>query len=456
MLIRVPKIVGCLKGQEAFDLYSKGREAWNDWASANPGFMVDFSDWDFSDKAMVDFSQFLFPGEVSFHCANFGDGTVNFHEAEFRSPMPIFGRVDFSSADFGRSLVRFSETMFSSGSVSFDKANFESALADFTGVDFGKCSVLFNGVEFGQHVSFVKAKFGEGPIGFSDVIFRKSGSFRDAVFPNEFVSFSDAKFSQGMSFDRVTFSCPVYLNKIIVGSEDNPTATLSFNNSNFNSSLNLDESEFTYVPDFRHSHVTQEVSMINMKVNYRSVRKELLFFPSAGVSDSSKYRKLRVLARDANDHDREIEFFSYEQRAKFLNLFNFFQYIPIWLYAIVSDFGRSFSRPLVGFLSTWLLCAILLYWEALSAAQVFYYKSIADVEGDFWNALWLTASNLLPFSGWSSVMRDHHLKVLFSDSHNSSAQNVSSLVEVISYTGGLLSLVFMFLMGLAIRNKLRL
>ena len=63
-----------LKGQDAFDLYKQGREAWNAWAGENKDWVVDFTGWDFVEEEAVDFGGIHFP---------MGDGGVSFFEAKF-------------------------------------------------------------------------------------------------------------------------------------------------------------------------------------------------------------------------------------------------------------------------------------------------------------------------------------------------------------------------------------
>ena len=89
---------------------------------------------------------------------------------------------------------------------------------------------------------------------------------------------------------------------------------------------------------------------------------------SSGIA--GRYRRLRQFAAEAQDYEREREFFAQEMRAR-----RFFLDKPFgkgigrfwfgWIYGGVADFGRSFARPLV----VWAL-SIPLFALAYLAARV--------------------------------------------------------------------------------------
>ena len=116
------------------------------------------------------------------------------------------------------------------------------------------------------------------------------------------------------------------------------------------------------------------------------------------------------------------------------------QYLPIFMYGIISNFGRSLWRPFFGLISTWLLAAQLIYW-----------RSFVDLSGSFWNALALSSANMLPFISWSRSVRDRDMEPLFGKQ-----LEIHWMVEVAAFGEGLFSLIFIFLIGMALRNKVRL
>lgn len=495
-----------LKGQDAFDLYKQGKDAWNAWAEQHEGWEVDFSDWDFVEEGSVDFDSFHFPGPVFFIEANFGEGGVSFNDAQFGEGTVNFrganfgkGDVSFSEAQFGEGNVFFLEAQFGDGyvcfikaqvgegDVSFNDVQFGEGTVTFRGAKFGKGDVFFHGTKFGEgEVSFNDAQFGEGYVTFGDTQFGEGNvffmeahfgkgdvSFRKASFGTGGVFFCEANFGKGdVSFSEVNFgkgaanfedtqfgegnvsfgeaqfgegkiyfsSCrckgPTSFGGAEMGKGGGPVV---FEAAVFESSISLDNVTFNCVPDFRHAKVERDISMEDTRVHYQRERHLQFLWKALSPDDASKYRKLKKLATEAKDHDRELEFFSYELRAKYVHRLNWLQYLPIFLYGLFSDFGRSVVRPIAGLLILWIFTAQLLYW-----------RSFEHLNGTYWNALWLSAGNLLPFASWSRVAREKHINALYGGTNNA-----DWIVDATAYGESVLALVFIFLLGLALRNKLR-
>ncbi|PCI55440.1 MAG: hypothetical protein COB36_07400 [Alphaproteobacteria bacterium] len=115
-----------LKGQEAIDLWLKGKDAWNHEVMLRQNFDVDFSGVDFSEyrttHPIISFVGFHFPnGNVSFIGAQFGDGGVSFVGAQFGA-----GDVFFSCAEFGNGKVTFSNVKFGGSAFFTDLGNIKN------------------------------------------------------------------------------------------------------------------------------------------------------------------------------------------------------------------------------------------------------------------------------------------------------------------------------------------
>ena len=180
--------------------------------------------------------------------------------------------------------------------------------------------------------------------------------------------------------------------------------------------------------------------MEGMTVEYKHEPHHIFFRKAQSSDDASKYRKLKKLATEAKDHERELEFFSYELRAGYFYKRNGLQYFPVLLYGLFSDFGRSVWRPTLGLVMTWSL-----------AAGVFFSHRHEITSASFEDSLWFSAGNLLPFIAWSGEARQLHIKELYGD-----PPVIDWIVQATAYAEGVLALVFVFLIGLALRNKLRL
>ena len=67
-----------LKGDKAYELYKRGKDAWNKWAEEHKGWTVDFRARTFEED--IDFVDFIFQGNTNFDKAKF-EGNTNFINA---------------------------------------------------------------------------------------------------------------------------------------------------------------------------------------------------------------------------------------------------------------------------------------------------------------------------------------------------------------------------------------
>ncbi len=114
------------------------------------------------------------------------------------------------------------------------------------------------------------------------------------------------------------------------------------------------------------------------------------------------------------------------------------------IYEKVSDFGRSFARPIVG-------------WVASVLAFALYYFLTA-VGGGFGDALMLSIREGLVVSG---LLRTGHLQTLLKHLYGLPDENGHIVVELSNWIAGammlqtLVSAFFLFLFFLAVRNHFR-
>ena len=487
----MPEPPGTLKGDDAVALYRDGKDKWNEWANQHPGWEVDFSDKGLSDTTRnhgkVLFDSYIFPGPVSFERADFGNHGASFNSACFKS-----GDVSFKQANFHTGGVSFDHSTFGDGNISFYGVQFRSGNVSFYETDFGNGDFEYSGIRLAEPVNFKNAKFGKGKVDFShltimqgdlnfhsaefdnsnvdlsnmkvesgDVIFTESRfhngevSFDSTKVKNGNLLFDEAKFKNvETSFDAIDVKEDIYFRSIefIKGTvyfsdaichgdfylDDTKfirSDLISFNGLHVHLSLMLDRSEFSSVPDLRNILIGRDVSMINMKVEYQ---KQTPFGSWASdPEDSDKYRKLKSLAIHANDHQREIEFFALEEKAKEVWHLTPAEYIPTFLYEFFSNFGRSIAKPLAWLGSIWFVTAILFRIFGIPLPE----------------APMLSAIHALPILPWSRATRD---KLLCSLHEGECQESFNIGIEVVAYTESLLALPLIFLIGLALRNRFRL
>jgi uncharacterized protein YjbI with pentapeptide repeats len=249
----------------------------------------------------ADFREFTFPGEAWFSGAVFSGG-ASFDEGNF------FDEVSFDRATFSDE-ASFAGATFS-GDAWFGGANFSGG-ASFAGANF--CGeAWFTGATFAAGTYFRAGRFW-GPVNIAQAKFRGAAEFDESVF------------EQGASFDAI-----------------DSQATFSLANATFRQ-----------VPSF----FGAQIRALRLD-NVRTPRYPLLGW-TPDMDTTARFRELRRRAAEAQDRNRELEFFAQEVRTSRFHTKGLPSFVPrVWewhfwfglLYGIFSDFGRSLWRPLFSWL----------------------------------------------------------------------------------------------------------
>ncbi|MBL4808282.1 MAG: pentapeptide repeat-containing protein, partial [Rhodobacteraceae bacterium] len=427
---------------EALALARQGKDVWNKWADENPGMAVDFSYHEFKD-GRVSFSRFIFPGaavflsaifdDVSFHNAEFRGGPVDFSRANFRTGTADFNGVKFGSghtyfigtefrgggayfvgAVFGGGNCAFSGAKFI-GDAFFMRANFSGGKASFLEAEFSVGSAIFVGADFcggsadfdhacfnGRSTDFSRARFSMGNAYFRNTQFNGGNSyFTYAQFSGGNAIFSKAKFSGGdAEFKEVGFKGGAAIFDSVVFSGGHaffPGAVFanetSFAGTVFEGPINMEGSKFAHVPDFRRSKLSAHFTLHDMAVEYPTTPVKLFsIFPCRKAktsADADRFRRLKELAVQARDHEREQDFFAKELMAKRFYETKGFALIPSYLYEWTSDFGRSLLRPVICLIMTWLLFGFIYGMNNI--------ENVTSIYGPLWDGLKLSLATLVPF-----------------------------------------------------------
>lgn len=257
-----------------------------------------------------------------------------------------------------------------------------------------------------SHVDFTPGK--QGPI-----------SFRGFNFPGE-VNFQNATFGAGTSFSDTVF----------VGMAD-------FTGAHFKSALDLNSTRFMQVPDLRFTKIDHHVSLANVQVEF-AAKKVKFRKQAADPEDADRYRRLKELAVQARDHEQEQNFFADELRAARWHRTRGAALVPNYLYEWLSDFGRSVLRPSLCLVAVWLVFADV------------YMAMATNVRMAFSAAYLYSAAQLFPFIGSARDIKAWAGDKLYE-------QDAPALVYVhgLSLFEGFLGILFLFLIGLALRNRFR-
>ncbi|MAZ33743.1 MAG: hypothetical protein CMO06_11440 [Thalassospira sp.] len=439
---------------------------------------VDFSGTTFG-KGEVTFSGAAFGnGNVNFSYVNFGEGGVNFSNTTFGKGYVDFskatfseGNLDFSGAAFDDGNVDFSEATFGKGDVDFSMAIFGNGDVNFQGITFGSSNVLFVGTHFGDGiVTFSWSNFGSSNVVFTWATFGKCKLFfSEVTVGNGEVKFDMTSFGNStIAFDKanlekLTFS-PTKIETSYIEAEGlsiKGRAIFSFaTNAALLKSFNLHSASFdgpltitgdiSTIPDLRAARYSHQVDLSELNVKLPRVWQGFGWPPklsrvAKAPQDGARLRRLKEIAETNKDHQAALRFSADENRARRWIETSWLGSVLDMAFSAFSDYGQSILRPFV------CLFAIFIGWAG-------FYKSIAAStltawwEGCGWaQAFILSASNSLPFLPQSRDLRAAALETLYG-----TATNPGSWVNALMISQGVLSFVFLFLIGLGLRNRFRL
>ena len=473
--------------KQSLELFQRGERAWNAWADkmvADKMALEESGEWienrylwneqtrawhekakaDFRDAAFQTFARFVkfrFPGDALFRGAHFPKGAnfasgeflhyANFREVEFGDRC-VFANVSFCE------MACFQKTTFK------DEARFRRA--KFSGVDVNFEDVKFVGpahfgsVKFEEYSSFEGAIF-SGMARFDEAVFSDGAGFYRVTFSRHTI-FDKTKFSRGVSFSNSVFEGPAYFGR---SSFDGLASFKGVRGKG----LVLDHPKFSHVPDFSDAHFEEAPAFDNVDLG-----PERFGDPSEGSSRvglPERWRALRRLATQGHDHERELQFFKGEVIAR-RGTHDTWRHLWFWVgwaYQILSDFGRSMVRPLLGLGLSVVVFAFI--YASLNHAvwdQPFAKSIPCEVgSGDpRLAALLLSLHNAVPVAGIASTGKirevyaclyglEANLALTRGNSPGNCAPIIPYGVVFAGVSQSILSVALIFLVLLAIRNRFR-
>jgi uncharacterized protein YjbI with pentapeptide repeats len=482
--------------EETLALHAKGKDAWNVWATnllANhPGefdpeievnnpvhawedlatvrFLGSSKNFphEIVESALGDFTGFIFPGRADFKDLNLN--YVSFDKCIFH------GDVSFRKTCFRRH-SNFFETVFKEW-ADFRDCLFEST-ANFGGAVFEKTTV-FRGSTFLDSAVFEKTVF-KGFVQFGRVKF------------NGFTVFNEASFDQGSSFNQAE------LNGASSFTEAYFKETAQFRATQIIGPVDFSFAVFQIAPDFNQAQPSQPLRMDYIKVKGANER---------GAYAASKYRSLRRLAVQSHDHEREQDFFAKEMLTLrgdpdlwFPNLgffpcrntvlkdgsvmIDWFWSQPeknekvgtglygwkggdrLWfglIYQVLSDFGRSFLRPLIWLITLTIVCFVFYLQKNAQIQRLHephHTQQCSEISPPESAAI-LALQKSLVISGLTSAeKREQAIGCLYGwhapnpANPRQTAPLVPTPVAIIGIVQQLFAITLWFLFGLALRGKFR-
>ncbi len=208
----------------------------------------------------------------------------------------------------------------------------------------------------------------------------------------------------------------------------------NFSDGDFGSSVDLTKAKFAKVPDFRRTKLSAHFDPKGITVDFMEDKNGERFMgflckKAADMEDAGRLCRLKELASIAKDHKREQDFFALELKAERFHETTGVRLFLGYAYQWLSDFGRSVARPVAGLAITWLLSGI--YFACLSCS---------DPVAGIGKGLTTSTSLIFPFLGISRA---------------SLKEGFEGFDMAMAFAESLLGVMFLFLIGLALRNRFR-
>jgi uncharacterized protein YjbI with pentapeptide repeats len=376
-----------------------------------PNTPPDFSNTRFDRP--VDFSSVTFKRPADFRSSTFS-GDVNFGGTRFEN------QADFSSAIFSGE-AKFERVQFQAGSADFKSARFSKGV-DFQYATFSNAN--FRSTTFSGPANFNSTTFhGIGRATFNSAVFSDGADFGSANFLLGGVDFGSADFSKTASFNAAKFNMATFEAATF-------SSLIQFINAEFNGSTIFASARFeAQPPDFRGATMHEATEWHDVT------------WPKPPKNDADAqqqvyaYERLKQEMERLKKHEDEQNFFRRELRARRRLLRTSpGEWLLNFLYQLFSDYGKSFRRPLF-----WLL-AIFAAGTAFFALSPVYCGTPMPFE----LAARLSFANIFLFlPDKREIMMDHRIADCLSNT------------MLVSAAQSLLSVVLLFLLGLALRNRFR-
>jgi uncharacterized protein YjbI with pentapeptide repeats len=450
-----PHVVPTLTKTEAFELWKQGVKAWNSWVELNPKYHIDFSNLTFrpittnthNEEEYISFDGFNFPeGNVDFKGAKFERGLVTFSGINFDKTAVYFSgatfdcmRVSFSGTKFGK-VALFDGINFKDTSVDFRGAKFFGGVVSFVNAKFGKGFVNFGNTGFGStNVDFRSTQFGEGNTYFNSADFSKATlSFKNATFAGGNIEFVKTKFPpEKLSFELI--DCK----GCFIVSDVNKKGAISFKGASFHNIVSFERFTLDTILDLVGTKISHQLSLHDFSCSLRrnSSWRKLWFKVASDTEDIARLNRLKELAENNKHHELALRFHADEHRARRWKTMGLLSSFIDMAFSAVCNYGQSIKRPFLIWLAT--IPIFALFYAKLSIVLDYTCTSVSEI-------MIFSATNSLPFITSSKAIREATLKQLFD------MEAPLNSISLVVMSQGIVSVIFIFLIGLGLRNRFRL
>lgn len=371
-------------------------------------FEDDFDVATFAFQFPINFNGSSFYKSARFSAASFGL-FVDLGRCTFIGTAYFYGTTFSMLAGFFNSVFHdlgvFTNALFLNHAY-LDRVKFSYG-ATFHNANFAARSSFMH-LEASGSINFSSAKFKEASFHFAQF---KLCSFDDATFEND-ANFTSAKFVDHASFVKTIFNSRCIFNNFL----DDETKIWN-DETTFGNGVDFENAIFKNVGHFERVRFLKYVPSF-LGVDNASTRLEFSGDKYFFITDNSEQavKQLGQLKRLSEEHgqtDQALNFNAMELRAKRLQTepqpatFSF--KVVTWLYEKLSDYGRSFTQPLIAYLALLLITL----WLAIVNTIIFSAKNCESEKWYLFTNLWREqiecvdktkiGETKVPLSGWRAA-----------------------------------------------------
>lgn len=436
-----------LSGNEALELWKKGHVAWNQWFESVDNPRIDFTGVTFEPNVQEPNGEYL----ISFNRYKLPRNHTTFRNVVFKS-----GHLTFCSVDSPESSVLFENCTIQCHRISINDSNL--AMLSFNCVSISTCKLhivnskiininVFNSKLFDGFFQISRMTMDAFSFDFrSNTLENCNFSLVNSYIKNSTVRFSNIKIKDGElsildnecddSVFEVTkneFNCPLEFKNLL------RLKKLNFQGSTFNGFFQLENISTSSVIDLTGTKISNSIVIhdVENKLNRTRSIKNLFVRIANDPKDHFRFRRLKEIAESTKDFELALHYFSNEKKCqRWINQGLFNSLIDL-IYSAVSNYGQSIIIPLLTWISSMPLFA-LLYANLLS--------KISSEKISFADAIIISLKNSFPFLSLSKLSLETEIhKVMYSD---------LNIILIVIFQG-VLSVIFTFLIGLGLRNNFR-
>ncbi|WP_240220355.1 hypothetical protein [Rheinheimera hassiensis] len=391
----------------------------------------------------------------------FGKGDINFSGLQLNQGAADFSGTVFRDGDFSLSraqikgdIVDFKGSKFGAGSKFFSQCTFEVAQVSFSSVDFGTDNLDFHGCNYSKvsdSVNFRYLKTSGYSALFSMSTFAKiTIDFSYSAFDCKIVDFSELDLADGnYIFESCEFSGRASFSDR--AQQKSQAKKFSFRKSLFHSTLDVSWVTTEDIIDLRETKLATHTTLDNLGFTLHRTR-AVKYLPGTLKTNSkaaaSKLRRLKEIAETNKNHTAALRFHAAEMRARRWNDMPKLSSILDAAFSMLSNYGQSILRPFIAWgilvLGFGVVYSVIAQKDLLA-------RSFSDTfsQANFADGFLYSLVQTLPVFPISRSLQQNLYTAL-------NVGHSSTLFSSLTIVQNLLGVIFLFLIGLGLRNRFRL